>query len=478
MGAVAGFFVATPSAEAQADAVVALDLAHPGKRVTREFSGLSYEMASIMPSTDTPPDIRADNKRLIALFRSLDIGSLRIGGNSSDRNATQLPSNRDLDALFEFARAADVEVIYCLQLYRGNPAIAARTAKYLVDRYGTRIDAFSIGQEPSAYPVGTPAVAAAREVAGAAEKYPYAEYRDEWRRFAAAIHAAAPSARLCGPSVHNNPAWMNRFMDDFGRRPGVVMVTGHLYPGGAAGMLPSAEVGRDRMLSEGFASVDEKLLAGFAAHANALGLPFRLEEVNSYFHGGADGVSNTFAAALWGLDFMHWWAAHGAIGLNFHTGRVATPAGLEDARYAVFQTLPDGFAVRPLGYAMKAFALGGRGRIIPLTLENYQNHNLSGYAVLTDDGKVHVTLINKEYGAHARPTTVALAGIAPKSVRTITLCAPRADLAAASGITLGGAEIDRNGDWHGVWKTALPSSDDPCSVTLLPASAMIVELNP
>src|SRR5207237_8295844 len=59
---------------------------------------------------------------------------------------------------------------------------------------------------------------------------------------------------------------------------------------------------------------------GFAATVAKDGFTFRLSETNSFFHGGAAGASDTFASALWGLDYLHRWAAHGAAGLNFHTG--------------------------------------------------------------------------------------------------------------------------------------------------------------
>src|SRR2546430_10792862 len=58
----------------------------------------------------------------------------------------------------------------------------------------------------------------------------------------------SPNVRICGPSVHNNAEWARRFMDDFGKGNNVALITEHLYPGGAAGKLPSAQVGRDRML--------------------------------------------------------------------------------------------------------------------------------------------------------------------------------------------------------------------------------------
>jgi len=46
-----------------------------------------------------------------------------------------------------------------------------------------------------------------------------------------------------------------------------------------------------------------------------LGMRFRLTESNDYLV-GVPGGSNSFASALWALDFMHWWAEHGASGIK------------------------------------------------------------------------------------------------------------------------------------------------------------------
>lgn len=41
-----------------------------------------------------------------------------------------------------------------------------------------------------------------------------------------------------------------------------------------------------------------------------LGMKFGLTESNDYL-GGVAGGSNSFASALWALDYLHWWAEHG-----------------------------------------------------------------------------------------------------------------------------------------------------------------------
>jgi len=466
---------------AEAPVTLAIDAQYPGATIGPDFSGLSYEVTAILP-VDGVRYFRPENTKLITLFQTLGLKSLRIGGNTSDRNAVHLPTEADWDSLFGFAQAAGVKVIYCLRLHQGDPAVDVATVKYIMTRYAPLVDSFSIGQEPSAYPVEKIDRRPAGERMGAAvEKFPYTSYRDQWKIFADAIIAAVPEVKFCGPSVHNNADWARRFMEDYGKGHHVALITEHLYPGGSANKLPSAEVGRERMLSGEFFKVYEKLHAGFVPAAQALGLPYRLEEVNSYFNGGAQDASNTFSAALWGLEFMYWWAAHDAIGLNFHTGdRVSMNGEYQPSRYATFTSMPDGFEIRPLAYAFKAFDLGAHGQLARLTIENSAALNVSAYAVVAADRTATVTIINKEHGAMARDAVVTLSTAGAKwlHAQAITLTAPDGNVAARTGLMLGDATIEKGGSWSGTWRALpAPAADGSVKIKVSAASAMLVRLS-
>ena len=73
----------------------------------------------------------------------------------------------------------------------------------------------------------------------------------------------------------------------------------------AGDKVPTPEIGRKRMLSDDFVKTYQKLYEGLAPLAAANGLPYRLEEVNNFYNGGAAGVSDSFASGLWGVDFMY-----------------------------------------------------------------------------------------------------------------------------------------------------------------------------
>lgn len=456
--------------------VVAVDAAHARTTIPPDFSGLSFEVALLLPGSAGQHYFRADNLPLINLFHTLGIRSLRLGGNTSDRDARQLPSEVDFDSLFSFAKAAGVKVIYCLRLHQGDPEQDARTARYILNHYAAQMDCFSIGQEPSAYPVaGLEAAPETEPSRTSRAKYSYETFGGEWKRFAEIVTAAAPAVRFCGPSVHNNGEWARRFINDFGRSNHVCLITEHLYPGGAGGRVPSPEIGQDRMLSNDFTRVYQKLYDSFVPLALSNGLPYRLEEVNNYFNGGAANVSNTFASALWGLDFMHWWAEHGAAGLNFHTGdRVAAGRNLQPSKYTAFFSTTNGFLIRPLAYGLQAFALGSQGRRVPVTVLT-RDVQLSAYAVLQPDDALLVTLLNKEHGPGARTADVKFAGAGSRSItRVLWLANPEHDVAATAQVTLGGAEIRSDGTWNGQWTPVSKRHE----LEIPPATAALVKVEP
>src|SRR4051812_31216203 len=96
---------------------VAVDNRNPAKAIPTDYTGLSFEVTQLLPDSNGKHYFRADNKPLIRLFQTLGIRSLRIGGNTSDRDVRRLPEHADFDSLFAFAKAADVKVIYCLRLH-------------------------------------------------------------------------------------------------------------------------------------------------------------------------------------------------------------------------------------------------------------------------------------------------------------------------------------------------------------------------
>ncbi len=131
------FGLATRTVANEPLVTVTLDTENPGPVIPADFEGLSFEASLLLPGPDGVHYFRRDNHALIHLFHTLGIKSLRLGGNTADRDARKLPDEADLDSLFAFAKAAEVKIIYCLRLHGGDPQADARTAKYTAF-YSTR----------------------------------------------------------------------------------------------------------------------------------------------------------------------------------------------------------------------------------------------------------------------------------------------------------------------------------------------------
>jgi hypothetical protein len=166
------------------------------------------------------------------------------------------------------------------------------------------------------------------------------------------------------------------------------------------------------------------------------------------------------------------------IGINFHTGdTVAARDESKPCRYATFWTSPKGYNIHPIGYAEKMFSLGGQGRLVPATVTNQDNLNLTIYTALFGQKTLYVTFINREHGTNARAANVTIVpGFDNSRGQVIFMTAPGGDVSSKTGVTLGGAEIRDDAVWRGKW-TALPkpSRNGQFSLKLPAASAALVK---
>jgi hypothetical protein len=442
---------------------ITVDPKSPGALISPDFVGLSYEMSLVNAATNGAHFFSPTNKALVSMFKTLGIQSLRVGGNTAERSTVKVPDKADIDSLFAFARAAGVKVIYTLRLSDSNQVEAAKTAKYIMDNYRAELTCFALGNEPDKL---------------AKDSRDYAQFV---RGFMEVINAPtnAPDALFCGPgATHRSVQWASDFARDFAHDKHIALVTQHQYPGGSGRVATNIAAACQKLLSTNLVNTFQKLHDNFVPAVLASGLRYRLEEANSYSNGGAEGSSDAYASALWGLDYMYWWATHGAQGINFHTGGYVTGTRPPSPqKYVVFWNSPDGFSVRPLGYALKAFDLAGHGQRLPVRFSSGAGQiNLTAYGVLSKDGNVYVTLINKE-AARGRDALVTIsAGKSYLSGPAMFLAGPDNDIAATRGVTLGGAPIEDNGNWAGRWTSLPTGTNGTCSLKVRAASAVIVRL--
>lgn len=408
--------------------------------VPADFTGLSFESLQLAD----PNFFSLANAGLLGHIQRMGPrGVLRIGGNSSEflawDRAAVAPSQPEygpapdgkagkklrrfvvtpqaLTNLAQFLKASGWGLLFGLNLGTGSARDAADLGKAVAEAVGPSLIALQFGNEPDLYSrngLRTP-------------QYGAQEYLAEWEAFSQAILAAAPGVPLAGPDVAFKPDWLSAFARQESQNS--VLLTGHYYAEGPP-TSPTATI--ERLLSPGEKVRDE--MAKSVATASHAGLRFRMSEGNSCYNGGKRGVSDTFASALWGADYMLQAATQGFAGINFHGGNRGpyTP---------IAGTLATGFEARPLFYGM---LLAGHfaGAHLVATRVASQGPNLAAYAAYRGT-QLLVALLNKDL---AQPASVTLAS--PKGEnqgQAWRLAAPAIN--AISGVTLAGATVSQTGNW-------------------------------
>jgi hypothetical protein len=462
---------------------VTVTTSQPGIAISPGMVGLSFETGLMLKGADGHRYFSADNTPLITLFKTIGVKSLRIGGSSVDAPRFAVPGEEDVAAFFEFAKAAGVKVIYSVRLEESagttgaeNATSAAKLAKLIHDHYAAQLDCFSIGNEPSYFK-------------------DYAVYSAKWKAIRDAIVGVYPGARFCGPDQNPSPSLDLKMAHEFGSGSGgLVEVSQHSYPFGCSFKNPKdkddvrklipfdAAASREKMLAPDAYAIYSKIHKGINDAIVGTSLSYRLSETNSYWFSGLAGASDRYAAALWAVDYLHWWAAHGVEGLNFHTGDRTGGEPSMPCHYAAFVTSGSGYDARPLAYGMKLFDLGGEGRSVPIEIAPAVDQTLAAYATLwSDDQTVSITLINKAHGANAKTQPVRIQLDAPiaQIPQAIYLQAKNDDIAdEAADMRLGDDTIKSDGTWNGEW-AALSRGEAGGSVvdiSLRPASAAVVKV--
>ena len=449
------WLLASSALLAQSPVTVTVDMQAAGFAIPSDYLGISFEASNLLPEKSGEHMFSAENKPLVALFRTLGIRSLRIGGGTADIPTYAVPGEKDVDNLFAFAAAADVKVIYTLRVPRADVGKDAAIAGYIQHHYGSQLTCFEIGNEPDYY----------RRVYREIQDYP--TYREIWKRIAAAVTKAAPQAKFCGPAAGGVTAWSREFAENFAGTGQIAAVVMHEYPGGDGGLISGAPA-RDAMLSRGWMEFYDRLYVAFGASALANRLPYRLEETNN-FTGGAKDATDTFTASLWALDYLHWWAAHHSSGTNFHNRRwilntTIYPEKNED------NGIKSGYKLHPIAYGIKAFDLGGHGTDLPVKIVTPEAVNLTAYAV-RDGRDLFVTIINKK-DPGSNPVDAEVTIVAPGTTGGGSVAYLSAEsVAAKEAITLAGVSI-LDGTWEGKWVPL-----DTSKVKVPGASAAIIKLS-
>jgi hypothetical protein len=330
------------------------------------------------------------------------------------------------------ARALDARLILGINLEADSSAIARTEADQLVAGIGPQyVAALELGNEPEVYGgLGWYTTKAGVSVLGRRRGYDFAAYlRDDAR----VLHALPAGVPIAGPAS-GSTRWLEGLSRYLVVNPRVQLATFHRYPLNrcfTARSSPHYPTIANLLSPAASAGLADTLRAAVIT-AHARGVPLRADELNSVSCGGARGVSDTFASALWVLDTLFNMVRVGVDGVNIHTFQKAIyePFAIEQSD-GVWQA-----QVRPLYYGLLMFAKAAPpgSRLLAVSAPTTAPPTLRLWAVRKPLGGVSVVLINE---SPRRRVTVSVRAPTPAAVAAgIALRGPGA--AATSGVTLGG----------------------------------------
>ena len=431
------------------------------------FAGLAYEKAML-----TERLFSGSNSELIGLFRRLGPSVLRIGGNSVDQNvwtadgAGQIAGQiapSDVASLAAFLKAAGWQCIYGINLGGAatgatSPALAAEEVAYVSQQFGSSLLGVEIGNECDWYgSVGSffPG------------DWSLAQFESLWNEYRSAILQVSPSVSMTGPASGNNESnWTAPFAGSVGSS-GMSLLTQHYYRGSGTtpGLTPECLVASDPALVEN--------LAILKTAAQKAGMPFRIAECNSYYLGGAVGISDSYASSLWVIDFLFGLAAGGASGANLQGGN-HSPG---------YTPIADNSGVvigpRPEYYGMLMFTLAGQGTLYQTTVAA-ESLNVTAYAVKQAEAAWNVTIVNKDPTVSLQVTVALPQEVSSATLLAMTQLSDGADgpsLSAVDGVTIQGASVNPDGSFAPAEPYVLANSGS-LVVCYVPAmSSVLIQTN-
>ncbi|HWD91169.1 MAG TPA: glycosyl hydrolase family 79 C-terminal domain-containing protein [Verrucomicrobiae bacterium] len=450
-----------PAIHAAVEVKIQIEPQTATSRISPDFIGFGYETSAAAQSNY----FSADNTTLVQLYRNLSPhGLIRIGGNISDHTryepngvaSVQTETNvtvinrRNLEDLAGFARATGWRVMWGLNLGTGSREAAVREAQDVAAILGDRLQSFEIGNEVDIHGRYT-------------LKYrDFNSYYSNYLAYKASIRAALPSAKFSGPDVAGNLNWLLTFATNEGRN--ISLLTHHYYRTGAK--TSGATIENLLRLDEGW----QGKLRELQGVSQSSGVPFRINEINSFYGGGKAGVSDTFASALWVIDYMFQIATFGGDGVNMETD--INQLGWISHYSPIVHEADGKCHVRPEYYGMLAFSLAGQGDLLKLTLNTKAEINLSAYATRDDQGRLWITMVNKDL---SRDAVVAIALPANNAMPEVfRLEAPA--ITSTNRVSLAGAEVSLQGEWSPGPPQKITPQAGIAEVSVPHASAVLLRL--
>jgi len=411
------------------------------------YIGLSFESGTLNSGKFD------DVGDLPQMLRNLGRAVMRFGGNSVDTSFTGITRSA-LAGLVRLAKATGWTVLYSENLGHYNASAVTRDAHAVSTALGSYLAAFACGNEPDLFP----------NVGLRSSSYTESDYITETSSCLAAIRVGAPNAPIEGPDT-SGIGWLPGYAAAEAGR--LRWLGQHYYPMGCGlgGMTPAAFA--QALLSAAQTAKEAAFFSAAARAAAVAGAPLRMSETNTACHGGAIGVSDAYASALWVVDYLLTGVEHGVTGFDFHGGLSTVCQGYTP----LCQVGVNEYAAQPIYYGMLFTHLLGSGNLQPVTVTTPgPSDNVTAFALkpLTGGG---LRVIAEDLTDAAAKVTLRVGGT-PSSAAVLHLTGPSP--LATSGVRIQGAAVAANGSFTPGAPNAVKCSSGSCRVTLAPYSAVLV----
>jgi hypothetical protein len=422
-------------------------------------------------------------RRVLAMLSQNGPIRLRIGGDSADR-AMWAPTKELPEWAFELTPAwlrqtskivdeTHVKLILDLNLVTSTPALAALWAKTAIASLPPgSVTAFEIGNEPDIYARNAwQKITAGPGVPPLPSRLTATSYARSFASYATALARVAPGMPLLAPALaepQRTHGWVTKLLQ--APHPGLAAITAHRYPYDACAKRGSPTFPTTtRVLSENAAAGMGRTALRVEQISDRAGLPLWLTEINSVTCGGKQGVSDTFATALWAPDALFELVRAGVESASVHVRA--------DAVNMAFSLTPKGLVAHPLFYGMAVFArmLGPGAQLIPLRLAAPAALHLKAWAVRLSGGVTHILLLDK--GPRSVRVRLELPFTGTATVERLT--APR--VTSTNQVTLGNQYLTAAAAWAGTHRTEAVASTKRGYVISVPrysAALITAQLRP
>jgi hypothetical protein len=407
------------------------------------YIGLSFESGTLNSGQFN------DVGDLPQLLRNLGSSVMRLGGNSVDTSYTGITPSA-LAGLARLARAAGWTVLYSEDLGHFNSADVTADTRAVSAALGGSLYAFACGNEPDDY----------KGNGLRPKSYTVSDYLTESATCFAAIRAGAPGVPLEGPDTAHS-SWLAAYAARWAGQLGALGE--HYYPLGCSTQGKSLGELASTMLSPAQAATEAAAFAQDKTDADVAGAPLLISETNSACHGGIHGLSNSFAAALWVVDYLLTGAENGVAGMNFHGALNNHCSGYTP----LCQVGPKEWRAQPIYYGMLFTRLLGAGQLLPVTVST--SGNVTAFALKPADGG-DLRLMVENLTQNSADVSLQVAGAQTASVLHLT--AP--SLLATSGVRIQGASVAANGSLQPGKANTARCSSGGCPITLAPYTAALV----